>query len=444
MLKKILEILEHSNLFLTGGGGVGKSYLTQAVVAHYKKEFKNVVILGSTGISAVNVGGVSVHSFFKFGISSNFDELRMLDMKQKSALSKVRAVLDSCDLLIIDEISMISAQLLDMVYYRLRASKFIGRVMLVGDFYQLPPVKKQAEQSLQNSLFSADILNFTYAFNSRAWQELELVCVELTHSKRTDDAYFYEILSKLRVGELDESCLKYLNNLRQNKIVLDSDVSVLFGRNKESQELNNTMLNMLLAPPITIKANIDIYDSTLKHEAIMRWVNNLNAPLNLTIKVGAKIMFVTNKWGEYYNGERGEVLHIEQNGNEVGNIIIKKTNNEIVSIKRHTFSLSEFVSQEDEVIEDVRASFLQFPFKLAYALTIHKSQGMSIDKLTCNLDNIFANGQLYVALSRATLPENLSLVYTRAREFNEYLRHVVRIDPAVREFYEKTNFIKEK
>lgn len=122
MLEKILEILNHSNLFLTGGGGVGKSYLTQAIVAHYKNELKNVVVLGSTGISAVSVGGVSVHSFFKFGISSNFEELRVLDTKQKSALSKVRAVLDSCDLLIIDEISMISAQLLDMVYYRLRAS----------------------------------------------------------------------------------------------------------------------------------------------------------------------------------------------------------------------------------------------------------------------------------------------------------------------------------
>ncbi|MCD8213697.1 MAG: AAA family ATPase, partial [Campylobacter sp.] len=158
MLEQILKILESSNLFLTGGGGVGKTYLTQAIIKHYKSELKNVVILGSTGISAVGIGGVSVHSFFKFGICKNYEELRLFDRRQKSKLNGVKSMLDSCDLLIIDEISMISGDLMEMVYYRLNTSKFKGRVLLVGDFYQLPPVQKQNNS---NGLF-----NFTYAFSS--------------------------------------------------------------------------------------------------------------------------------------------------------------------------------------------------------------------------------------------------------------------------------------
>ena len=181
MLNQIVEILKKSNVFLTGRGGVGKSYLTQAVIKYYKSELKNVVVLGSTGISAVSVGGVSVHSFFKFGICSNINELRGFDRKQRSNLSKLKTILDSCDLIVIDEISMISSDLMDMIYYRLMNSKFVGRVLLVGDFYQLPPVQK-SDESRSNSLFK-----FLYAFNSSAWREFAFTNIELVVSKRTKD-----------------------------------------------------------------------------------------------------------------------------------------------------------------------------------------------------------------------------------------------------------------
>ena len=149
MKDQILEILSRSNVFLTGGGGVGKSYLTASIIRHYKENFKNVVILGSTGISAVSLGGVSLHSFFKFGYCKDYEELRRLDYRQKDKLSKLRNMLDACDLLVIDEISMVSSNVMEMIRYRLLTSKFKGRVLIVGDFYQLPPVQKEQNEGIK-------------------------------------------------------------------------------------------------------------------------------------------------------------------------------------------------------------------------------------------------------------------------------------------------------
>lgn len=219
MKEQILEILSHSNVFLTGGGGVGKSYLTASIIRHYKENFKNVIILGSTGISAVSLGGVSLHSFFKFGYCKDYEELRRFDYHQKDKLSKLRSMLDACDLLVIDEISMVSSNLMEMIRYRLLTSKFKGRALIVGDFYQLPPVQKEQNE---NRLF-----NFLYAFNSSAWEEMKFTNVELLISKRTNDLKFYEILSRLRVGELDDEIMSYIESLRVTKIEPDDDTSVL-------------------------------------------------------------------------------------------------------------------------------------------------------------------------------------------------------------------------
>ncbi|WP_169973865.1 MULTISPECIES: AAA family ATPase [unclassified Campylobacter] len=439
MLNQILKILERSNLFLTGRGGVGKSYITTSVIKHYKNELKNVVVLGSTGISAVSVGGVSVHSFFKFGICSNLEELRGLDKKQKSQLSKVKAVLDSCDLLVIDEISMVSAGLMEMIYYRLINSKFVGRIMLVGDFYQLPPVQKK--ETNQNSLFE-----FVYAFSSYAWSEFGLKNIELVKSKRTKDLEFYEILSNLRVGRLDEKVIKYIENLCVDKFDIDDNTSVLFGRNYEADRLNSAMLEKLDSKLEISNALVEIHDEKLHEKSLENWINSLSVPEILHIKVGARVIFITNKWGEYYNGERGVIMQILKDGNNIESVIVQKTNGEIIEVMPSRFELTEFELVDDNIEQRVRASFLQFPFKLAYALTIHKSQGMSIDSLVCDLNHIFANGQLYVALSRATDPKKLKLIYQRGQNFRDYLRSVVKIDEEVDKFYRENIFenIKEE
>ena len=433
MLNQLLDILKKSNVFLTGRGGVGKSHLTQAVIKHYKSELKNVVVLGSTGIAAVNVGGVSVHSFFKFGICSNLEELRGYDRKQRGRLGELKKILDVCDLIVIDEISMISAGLMDMIYYRLMSSRFVGRVMLVGDFYQLPPVRKNGDDG--SSLFK-----FLYAFNSSSWYEFEFKNIELVVSKRTKDKKFYDILSMLRVGRLSEEVFSYIENLRVPSVQVNDDTSVLFGRNYEADELNNKMLSKLPAPPERAEALVEIYDENLNENALDRWIANLYAPENLNIKIGAKVIFTVNKWGEYYNGERGQIMQILKENGEIKSVIVQKEGGEIVEVERARFDMSEFVMTGEHLEERARASLTQFPLKLAYAITIHKSQGMSIENLVCDLNHIFANGQLYVALSRAIDPKKLRIFYDKSRPFREYLQSVVKIDEEVEKFYLENKF----
>ena len=433
MLNQLLEILKKSNVFLTGRGGVGKSHLTQAVIKHYKSELKNVVVLGSTGIAAVSVGGVSVHSFFKFGICSNLEELRGYDRKQRGKLGELKKLLDACDLIVIDEISMISAGLMDMIYYRLMSSRFVGRVMLVGDFYQLPPVRKNREDG--SSLFK-----FLYAFNSSSWYEFEFKNIELVVSKRTKDKKFYDILSMLRVGRLSEEVFSYIENLRVPSVQINDDTSVLFGRNYEADELNNKMLAKLPAPLERAEALVEIYDENLNENALDRWIANLYAPEILNIKIGAKVIFTVNKWGEYYNGERGQIMQILKENSEIKSVIVQKANGEIVEVERARFDMSEFVMAGEHLEERARASLTQFPLKLAYAITIHKSQGMSIENLVCDLNHIFANGQLYVALSRAIDPKKLRIFYGKSRPFREYLQSVVKIDEEVEKFYLENKF----
>ena len=133
-------------------------------------------------------------------------------------------------------------------------------------------------------------------------------------------------------------------------------------------------------------------------------------------------------------------MQILKEGEDITSVIVQKTNGEIIEVTHSRFELSEFELVEDNIEQRVRASFLQFPFKLAYALTIHKSQGMSIDSLVCDLNHIFANGQLYVALSRATDPKNLRLIYNGGRNFKDYLKSVVKIDEEVDKFYNENVF----
>lgn len=425
--QQIIDILHKNNLLLTGGAGVGKSYLVGEVVLELRKTGKSVVVLGSTGVSAVNVGGQTLHSFFAFGICNHSEELSRHDRYSKARLAELKKVLSRCDLVVIDEISMVSADVLDMIYYRLRHANFEGSVLFVGDFFQLPPVSKAQENSLFGTL--------EYAFESSSWNAFAPVVVELTKTKRTHDELFFEHLSKLRRGLLDTSTLSYLEALRSNEGVKDEDPTVLFGRNKEADMLNIQKLSQIPSEPIVLKAKEKVHEQSLHVKKIEGWKNALPIPVDLTLKVGAKVLFCTNKWGKYYNGERGIIRAIDED------VIIVEKEKELVKVERQEYTLHENVLMDGEVKEKPLVSIEQFPLKLAYAITIHKSQGMSIDTLVCNINTIFEKSQFYVAISRARYPKQLFLEYHHAR-FHEHMLRCVQVSPKVVAFYEQSTILK--
>ena len=420
----VLEALKHSNVFLTGGAGVGKSYITNEVISDYRKRGKQVVSLGSTGVSAVNIGGFTVHSFFVFGIASNFDELNQSDKRAKKRLLDLKKILKATDLIIIDEISMVSTDLLDMIAYRLNNYGYLGKVLFVGDFFQLPPVRKNHGRS---DVFGEKL----YAFESLAWERFELMVIELTEMKRTTDAEFTHILSKVRKGQCDDEVERYMLRL-WNTEGMDKDPTYLYGRNLEVEQTNRAKINELDTEETILFANVEMFGS-VHEKKLSGWKNMLPISEQLTLKEGVPILFTVNKWGKFVNGERGILRKIEED-----HLIVEK-DEEYVRVERHEFDLVDMLVKEDGTVETMSlATLSQFPLKLAYAVTIHKSQGMSIDNLVCNVDNIFAPSQFYVAISRAVNPKNLKLDFNKG-DLTQYLHRVINVDQRVVEYYTKIN-----
>ena len=420
----VLEALKHSNVFLTGGAGVGKSYITNEVIREYRNRAKQVVSLGSTGVSAVNIGGFTIHSFFVFGISSNFDELNQSDKRAKKRLMDLKKILHATDLIIIDEISMVSADLLDMIAYRLNNYGYLGKVLFVGDFFQLPPVQKNS----RNDVFGEKL----YAFESLAWERFDLMVIELTQMKRTTDAEFTHILSKVREGVCDEEVIRYMMGLWNND-TMEKEPTYLYGRNLEVEQTNRAKINELESEETILFSNIEMFGN-IHEKKLATWKSMLPISEQLTLKEGVPVLFTVNKWGKFVNGERGILKKIEDE------YLIVEKENEYVRVERHEFDLLDMLVKEDGTIENIRlATLSQFPLKLAYAVTIHKSQGMSIDNLVCNVDNIFAPSQFYVAISRAINPKNLKLDFNKG-DLIQYLRKVVHVDNRVVEYYNKRDY----
>lgn len=418
----VLEALKHSNVFLTGGAGVGKSYITNEVISDYRKRGKQVVALGSTGVSAVNIGGFTVHSFFVFGIASDFEQLNQHDKRVKKRLLDLKKVLQATDLIIIDEISMVSTDLLDMIAYRLNNYGYLGKVLFVGDFFQLPPVQKG---NGLNDVFGEKL----YAFESLAWERFELMVIELTHMKRTTDAEFTHILSKVRKGVCDEEVIAYMSRLWNNES-MKKEPTYLYGRNLEAEQTNRAKINELESEETILFANVEMFGS-VHEKKLSSWKNMLPISEQLTLKEGVPILFTVNKWGKFVNGERGILHKIEDD------YLIVEKEAAYVRVERHEFDLLDMLVKEDGSVESISlATLSQFPLKLAYAVTIHKSQGMSIDNLICNVDNIFAPSQFYVAISRAIDPKRLKIDFNKG-DLTQYLRRVIHVDSRVVEYYNR-------
>lgn len=395
------------HIFITGKAGTGKSVLLQ----HLRESTnKTAVVCAPTGIAAINVNGQTIHSLFRLP----FNYLKKTNLKLDHNASKV---LRALDMLIIDEISMVRADLLDAMDHLLRLAKkemhtpFGGvQIICFGDMYQLPPVVSD-EDIFE---YSQDGYEGFYFFHAHAWKETKLEVRELQEIFRQKDEDFKCILNKIRTGQVDDEVLAKLN-ARKISIEGRSGIVTLATTNLTVSNLNQTKLDILDDKQYTYKATVagDFDKSSFLTEEI------------LTLKVGAQIMMLKNdperRWA---NGTIGRIFSL---GKDEVRVFI---DGQSYLVKPETWSKIKYSLNEttNKIEEEVISSFTQYPLRLAWAITIHKSQGQTYEKVCINLGRgAFAHGQTYVALSRATSLEGLYL--SRPIRASDII-----VDPAIVEF----------
>ncbi len=400
---RALKFLDHSdkNLFITGNAGTGKSTLLEHFQLHTKK---NVAILAPTGVAALNVNGQTIHSFFL--IPPNITPDKVLEHKLSEKKKKLIANLD---MIIIDESSMLRADLLDCIDVSLRHHRgeenlpFGGlQMVFIGDLYQLPPVVASPEekQLFQNYYASP------YFFSAKCLENVELEFLELQKIYRQNDDHFIGLLNKVRNNtvtqeELNKLNLRYSTNTEN---LTKEFVITLTTTNAAADEKNRLELAKLRDSEETFRGELD-GEFPRGHLPTMEI---------LDLKVGAQIMMLNNDTSSrWVNGSIGKVTKISFDEFEGDDIIEIKLNNGLnAKVKKHSWNIHKYFYNEEKksIDTEVAGSFTQFPMRLAWAVTIHKSQGKTFDKVIIDIGNgAFAHGQVYVALSRCRSLEGITL-----------------------------------
>lgn len=402
----------NKNIFLTGKAGTGKTTFLHNLKS---KSPKRMIVVAPTGVAAINAGGVTIHSFFllHFGphipkqISSEAFPLGVVDKSSSEGdkrLTRERInIIKSLDLLVIDEISMVRADILDAIdevlrKYRNRFEPFGGvQLLMIGDLQQLAPIAKDDEWAILK-----DYYENMFFFSSKALQKTRYISIELKHIYRQSDRRFIEILNKVRENAMDADALEELSKRHiPNFDPKDEEGYItLTTHNHQAQEINESKLKKLTSEPQSFKAKVegDFPESLYPTD------------FDLTLKVGAQVMFIKNDSSYdklYYNGKIGSVTKIKDD-----TIYVKcpDENAEIPTQKVDWHNAKYSIdSDTKEINETVVGSFTQFPFKLAWAITIHKSQGLTFEKAIIDANSAFAHGQVYVALSRCKTLEGLVL-----------------------------------
>jgi tRNA uridine 5-carbamoylmethylation protein Kti12 len=388
------------NIFLTGRAGTGKTTFLHQIK---NEATKRMVVVAPTGVAAINAGGVTIHSFFQlpFGpfLPGNAQDLA----RQRRFSGEKIKIIKSLDLLVIDEISMVRADLLDGIddvlrRYRDYTKPFGGvQLLMIGDLHQLPPVVKEEEWGLLREHYST-----AYFFGSNALQKTEPVAIELKHIYRQSDDTFITLLNKVRDNKIDAEALALLNSRYDPNFQPKEDEAyiTLSSHNASAQSINNEKLASIPTPSLTFKAKVEGDFPTFSYPT----------EETLEFKTGAQVMFVKNDISRdklYYNGKIGAITKIEK-----GVIYVKcpKDYAEIevspVDWQNIKYALDD-VSKE--VKEEVIGTFTQYPLKLAWAITIHKSQGLTFERAIIDANAAFAHGQVYVALSRCKTFEGIVL-----------------------------------
>lgn len=374
-----------ANVFLTGAPGAGKTYVLNQLVELARQSGKNVAVTASTGIAATHIGGTTIHSWSGMGIKSQLDRH---DLKRLSGIGKLVKRYNVADILVIDEVSMLDGERLDTIN---QLSKVLRRderpfgglqVILVGDLFQLPPVNRGSDQ-------------LDFAHTSPAWQELAPVICYITEQHRQSGSDgLLELLEAMRSGDLQDFHETLLSDRLSVAPPTDAPVTRLYAHNIDVDTINDQHLGLL-------DGESQIYQAQSKGRAakVEQLQKGILAPDVLELKVGAEVMFIANDFGKgFVNGSRGRVV-----GFYNGSPQVKLAGSQrIITVEPHSWSLSEDQKKLAEVS--------QLPLRLAWAITIHKSQGMSLDAAEIDLSKTFTPGMGYVGLSRV---RSLQGIYLR-------------------------------
>ena len=418
-LDQILELLDSDTqqfIYLTGAAGTGKTTLIERVLD--VNNLKNMVV-APTGVAALNIGGSTINSAFRIG----FDIFPQI---QESNDPKFKKLLKKLELLIIDEISMVRAPMLDAIsetlkLHRKSAEPFGGiHVLACGDLFQLPPVVKDNEIDAIDEKYES-----VYFFSSNSFKEIEAPAFfELTYSfRQSEDKTFYSLLNNIRLGKDLSETINIINRRCFNPEFENESSLIITTRKYRADQINEAMLNEIDGPAISAKSEeLGEFND-----------NDLPAPRNLRIKKDAKVMFIKNdSEGRWVNGTIGVVTNCSD---KKGRFLRVQVGDEIFKVKREEWNKIKYVYDEynDEVEEEIVSSFKQFPLKLGWAVTIHKAQGLTLESCSIDLGNgAFATGQTYVALSRCKTLNSVNL-------YQELKERDALVDSAIKEFH-KENF----
>ncbi|NCC70116.1 AAA family ATPase [bacterium] len=391
-----IDLIKNSNknIFITGKAGTGKSTLLEYLRDNIDK---NLVVLAPTGVSALNVKGQTIHSFFGFKPNITIDKIKK---------GKNSQIYKNLELIIIDEVSMVRADLLDCIDKFLKLSRknekpFGGiQIVFVGDLYQLPPVVTYEDKKILDYF----LYKTPYFFSAYVMSQIELVIIELKKIYRQKDNDFINLLNLIRNKKIDQENLDLINKRYLNIEFNDDLYITLTSTNKLSENINIEKLSEIKGKKYNYRAEIEgNFDSKYY-------------PTNeiLDLKIGSQVMLINNdpkkRW---VNGSIGKIIDITENfitKNDI--IIIRLDNGNIVNVEPNKWDIYTYVFNEEnnKINQKISGSFIQYPIKLSWAITIHKSQGKTFEKVVIDTGSgCFTHGQIYVALSRCTSLQGIIL-----------------------------------
>jgi len=429
--EEILRILKNTSdsIFITGKAGTGKSSLLKHFI---KKTNKKYVILAPTGIAALNISGQTIHSFFRFPpkiISTNGIEP---DYVRAELFKKLEMV-------IIDEISMVRADLMEGIDVALRKNRnrldepFGGvQMVFIGDLFQLPPVLTKNDRGFILKKYGGQ-----YFFDAPVFKEYSYHFKELTKVFRQseEEAEFKKMLNNVRVNEVKFDDMALLNSRHRDNAGEQDNSIFLTTRKNIARSINKEKLDLLKGEEILYTGQLSGKYLKLRDESEEKLENKLPAPYKLKLKEGAQIMMLKNDSGKrWVNGILGKVEKLEE---EKIIVCISGRNH---SVEKESWNEVEYIynKEKDEFEEKIIAGFTQYPIRLSYAMTIHKSQGKTFDRITVDVGTgAFAHGQVYVALSRCTTLNGIILN-------NPIRNNDIIVDPRVVEFYKNKAIPKRK